>query len=243
MKKIMLILPLFMGIQLLAQDYGEIRGTVMDKEFNQPIVGANVWVTYGSEKIGASTDLDGKFIIKPVPSGTYNVVYSFTGMGERTQTGVRVKPDKINFLDPVYLEDSSTMLKGAEIFATREKLIDPEEPSRVTIDEARISKIVGAGRGGSALMDIAGEGSFKTSADGEIYFRGSRSGEFITFVDGVKLRGNAPKIPAGAYKSYTVYTGGLPAKYGDTMGGVVAIETKNYFDLYNQRKAQLGITY
>lgn len=243
MKKLLWIFPMFLGMQLTAQDYGEIRGTVMDKEFNQPIVGANVWVTYGSEKIGTSTDFDGKFIIKPVPSGTYSVHFSFTGKRKYIKTDVRVKPDKIKYVEDVVLEDTSLILVGAVIVGDREKLIDPEEPSRVTIDQARLSKIVGAGRGNNTLLDIAGEGSFKTSGDGEIYFRGSRSGQFITFVDGVKLRGNAPKIPAGAYKSYTVYTGGLPAKYGDTMGGVVAIETKNYFDLYNQKKAQLGITY
>lgn len=243
MKKLLWIFPMFLGMQLTAQDYGEIRGTVMDKEFNQPIVGANVWVTYGSEKIGTSTDFDGKFIIKPVPSGTYSVAYSFIGKTKMILNNVRVKPDKINFLDTVSLQDSTNSLIVCTITSTVEKLIDPEEPSRVTIDQARLSKIAGAGRVNNTLLLLGGEGSFKTSGDGEIYFRGSRSGQFITFVDGVKIRGNAPKIPAGAYKSYTVYTGGLPAKYGDTMGGVVAIETKNYFDLYNQKKAQLGITY
>jgi hypothetical protein len=33
-----------------------------------------------------------------------------------------------------------------------------------------------------------------------------------------------------------IYTGGIPAKYGDTMGGVVVLETKGYFDLLRERK-------
>ena len=37
--------------------------------------------------------------------------------------------------------------------------------------------------------------------------------------------------------SITIYTGGLPARYGDVTGGVVAIETKSYYDLYMQEKA------
>jgi len=28
----------------------------------------------------------------------------------------------------------------------------------------------------------------------------------------------------------------VPAKYGDVTGGVIVIETKNYFDLYNAAK-------
>jgi len=31
-----------------------------------------------------------------------------------------------------------------------------------------------------------------------------------------------------------VYTGGVPAKYGDCTGGVVVIETKNYLSLYQE---------
>jgi outer membrane receptor protein involved in Fe transport len=44
---------------------------------------------------------------------------------------------------------------------------------------------------------------------------------------------NAARIPSSAIGSISVYTGGLPAKYGDTTGGVVVIETKSYMDLYN----------
>jgi outer membrane receptor protein involved in Fe transport len=40
--------------------------------------------------------------------------------------------------------------------------------------------------------------------------------------------------------SVSIYTGGLPAKYGDTTGGVVAVETKTYFDFYNQKIAELS---
>ena len=42
-------------------------------------------------------------------------------------------------------------------------------------------------------------------------------------------------VPPDAINSMTVYTGGLPARYGDVTGGVVAIETKSYFDLYQQQ--------
>ena len=41
-------------------------------------------------------------------------------------------------------------------------------------------------------------------------------------------------VPNEAINSFSVYTGGVPAKYGDVTGGIVAIETKSYFDLYQQ---------
>jgi hypothetical protein len=35
-----------------------------------------------------------------------------------------------------------------------------------------------------------------------------------------------------------VYSGGLPAKYGDTMGGVIVVETKSFFDMYYESLAR-----
>ena len=73
--------------------------------------------------------------------------------------------------------------------------------------------------------------------DGELVFRGARKGDMIYLVDGVKTRevGSVPGVSIGRMM---VYTGGLPAKYGDTLGGVVVMESKSYFDLYRAWEAQ-----
>jgi len=52
-----------------------------------------------------------------------------------------------------------------------------------------------------------------------------------TFLDGVKIAGAVPNIPPSAISSVSVYTGGLPARYGDVTGGVVVIETKSYAEM------------
>jgi hypothetical protein len=35
-----------------------------------------------------------------------------------------------------------------------------------------------------------------------------------------------------------VYTGGLPARYGDVTGGVIVIETKTYGEMYEAERRQ-----
>ena len=50
-------------------------------------------------------------------------------------------------------------------------------------------------------------------------------------MDGIKSN-EVGTVPSCAIQRMKIYTGGLPAKYGDTMGGVVVMETKSYFDLY-----------
>ena len=74
----------------------------------------------------------------------------------------------------------------------------------------------------------------KVNDDGEMMFRGSRSGDMLYLIDGVKT-GNVGPMPSCAIGNVTVYAGGIPAKYGDTMGGVIVLETKSYFDLYRER--------
>jgi hypothetical protein len=71
----------------------------------------------------------------------------------------------------------------------------------------------------------------KMAEDGELIFRGARKGDMIYLLDGIKGR-EISNVPSCAIGRMMVYTGGLPAKYGDTLGGVVVLETKSYFDLY-----------
>ena len=76
------------------------------------------------------------------------------------------------------------------------------------------------------------------AADGSLTIRGARKGDMIYMVDGIKVRGDAGQIPSAGIGYMQVYTGGLPAKYGDTLGGVVVIESKSYFDLYRAWEAE-----
>jgi hypothetical protein len=62
----------------------------------------------------------------------------------------------------------------------------------------------------------------------------------VTFIDGVKVvAGEVPNVPSTAIQNLTVYTGGIPAKYGDMTGGVVVIETKGYMDFYRESQRKL----
>lgn len=63
----------------------------------------------------------------------------------------------------------------------------------------------------------------------EISIRGSRPTATRIMVDGVYSN---VTVPTTSIKYVKVYTGGIPAKYGDTSGGVIVIETKGYFDSY-----------
>ena len=53
--------------------------------------------------------------------------------------------------------------------------------------------------------------------------------DFVEF-EGLKIYGSPLNIPSSGINNITVYTGGVPAKYGDSTGGYVIIDTKSFRD-------------
>jgi len=61
----------------MAQGSGQIRGTISDATTGDVLIGANVTLTGTS--LGSATNIDGKYIINAVPSGTYTAKISYIG--------------------------------------------------------------------------------------------------------------------------------------------------------------------
>ncbi len=78
-----IILTLVAG-RASAQETGEIRGIVTDAADSSPIIGANVSIP--DLKIGATTNLNGEFVIRKVPVGTHNVVARYVGYKPQTKS-------------------------------------------------------------------------------------------------------------------------------------------------------------
>lgn len=235
MKTMITLVLSLLGFGLMAQStFGEIKGKIFDESTKEPIAFANVYVMANGNMVGAQTDFDGKYTLKPLPAGTYDIVISFVGYQKVTITGNEVKPDQITFTDNIYLAPGD-MLTVLEVPATK-KLIEAETHNKVTIG----TKAIRTSPVKQNLAQLAvTTGQVSTSADGgEIYFRGARAGDAVYLIDGVKITGSTPSLPSSGIKSMSVYSGGIPAKYGDTMGGVIVVETKSYFDMYYEHLAK-----
>ena len=71
-------LMLFFSLQTsFAAASGSMSGRVFDKDTHDPLPGANVQVK--NTGLGASTNLDGKFVIHGVPAGNQTIVVSYIG--------------------------------------------------------------------------------------------------------------------------------------------------------------------
>ena len=76
-----------------------------------------------------------------------------------------------------------------------------------------------------------------------VHIRGARSDATNFYIDGVRVR-SMPSVPQSSMDQVTVYTGGIPANYGDFTGGIISVESRSYFDLYrNWQSQQLRSSY
>ncbi|NNE55933.1 MAG: TonB-dependent receptor plug domain-containing protein [Flavobacteriales bacterium] len=232
-RSMILVAAFLMNLVGMAQTFGEIHGQVFD-ESGAPYPMANVQLLSADLSKGIVTELDGKFKLKPLVPGIYTLKISAMSYAPIEVTDILVSPDKITFLSDLTLRPDPEKLGVAEKIEYVVPLIDPDNTGMQTITAEEIKNQPEVKN--IATFVAKTTPGVTTNAEGtELYFRGSRAGTALYFVDGVKIIGRAPKIPQSGIGSINVYTGGVPAKYGDVTGGVIVIETKNYFDLYNKK--------
>jgi iron complex outermembrane receptor protein len=83
MKHLIYLTVLVMCFISLSQG-GTIKGIVTDVQSEEPLIGANI-VLKGT-RMGASTDLDGFFMVSNVPEGEYNFEVSYIGYNDYRET-------------------------------------------------------------------------------------------------------------------------------------------------------------
>lgn len=228
MKKWMIIGCLITANAVFGQEAtGEIVGTVVEPD-GVTIVGAQVFVIDQDKKYQSITDLDGRFRITGIPAGEYDMNIKLM---QDTMKGiaVNVPMDGFHQAGKIVFKAKVIELDGLVVTANHDmKLVYGSLPIReLTSEEIEQSPV----KFSVSQLAASINSDVKIADDGELIFRGARKGDMIYILDGIKGR-EINNVPSCAIGRMMVYTGGLPAKYGDTLGGVVVLETKSYFDLY-----------
>ena len=236
MKTITLLASLLISLGMAAQSHGEIFGKIID-ENNNPIAGVVVRAENNGIVVGAATDDRGVYRINGVEPGTYTLFYDLIGYSQLQINDVQVKSDQIRKLSDFTLTTASYGTGVPVIIRAEKPLIDINGGTAISLG-AKELKNNAAANGGSLKAILSSMSSdIKTSDRGEeLYFRGSRSGSVVYYIDGVKIHGSPLNIPSSGINNITVYTGGVPAKYGDSTGGYIIIDTKSFRDEAREKK-------
>jgi outer membrane receptor protein involved in Fe transport len=205
-------------------DYGKIIGRVTDKGTQEPLLGANVVVL--NTTLGAMTDTDGRYVILNVPPGTYSMRISYMGYTTIEMHDVNVVQDLVTEINAELPEKVIELTEVIRVFAER-PLIHKEvsgSVTNITSDEFRNRPI-------ESIQSVINTSAGVVTYQGQTFIRGSRSTDIVYIVDGVPLTNPITgtlmsNISKNAVEEIVLMTGGFSAEYGNAMGGVVNVSTK-----------------
>ncbi len=228
--RIQWILPLAFAILITAlgagvghaQAPGTIKGTVKDKESGDLLDYANVLLagtTRGTMSLGG-----GVFYFNGMAPGTYTVKVLYLGYApmEKTITLRSGETQSLVFeLETVIVETLQAFdVEGAEYMVEVKSAVTEHTVSSETFEKYAIDSVE------DALSKQAGV----VMRAGQLFVRGGRSGEVSMQIDGVAvdnpLGNGSLQVSSLAVDNMSMVTGGLDAKYGNALSGVVNITTK-----------------
>lgn len=199
----------------------EILGTVTDKK-KEPLIGASVRIEQGGIlKGGTVTDFDGKYSVKNLDPGNYDVTVSYVGYKTSKQTKVLVTPGGKTGVD--FALSSSTELGEVEIKEFKKKLVDKyRENTVLTAEEIKTKPTTQ-----TADLVALTPGIYQSKRGAAVNSDGGRGSANLYVIDGVQVQGTTGiDMAQGATEQLEVISSGIPANYGDVTGAVINITSK-----------------
>lgn len=223
------------SISLFAQVRGSVEGTVLD-EYGDPLPGVVVKAESPTlmQPRYYTTDVNGYYRLIEMPPGPdYTIEFRMMGFQTVIRTGIEVRVNRttrVNVeLQEVAFEEQVVITGAAPVLDTS------SSSSGVNVDRDFTERLPGSDSYQSALsMQGGSTGSGNPSVRG-----GGRTSNLYMF-DGVDHTDPATatfgsNINADAVAEVEVMTGGMPAEFGRSTGGVINTVTKsggNEFDVY-----------
>ena len=223
--RLLLVVLLASVSKLAIAQAGNIIGQVKDEK-GITVIGANVEVIEGQlKKGGAVTDDDGKFNIRAIFAGSYNVRVSYPGYQVSEISGVIVSVDKTTTLT-FNLEKKGVTGKEVKVVAYKKPLIDKFSPGSTSVLTSKeIEKL--PTRNTQDMVSTASPNTYQQKSGAAISIGGARSEGTLYIIDGVQVRGSrGTNLSQNSISEMQVLTSGISARYGDAIGGVINITTK-----------------
>lgn len=224
----------------------QISGTVIDIETKSPIVGANIalMTRYG----GAIADKDGKFIIRNLSRGMYQLQVSHVGYENKLVDSLNlIDSDIVDLL--IELKKKPVSVKGITVTPGLYSIMGNEPAAKQILSrkviETRPQLSEDLFR---AVQRLPGMTFNDFSAKFNV--RGGEQDEVLISIDGMELYepfhlkdvdgGVLSITDLAAVEGVDMMTGGYPADFGDRMSGIFNIKSKNPDSEY--KRIELGLS-
>jgi len=231
LKIFIIIVILFLSEKILPQDFGKLRGFVIDSTSREALAFGNVYVE--ELKTGASTDVRGYFLVNSLPAGTeLTAVVSYVGY-QTKRIPFRVRKDEITDIT-VELVPSSYQMQAVEKISKR---VLEENETDIGLQKLTLREIEMLPKGVEtdvfrALQYLPG---VKSTGDvsAKYYVRGGASDQNLVLLNGIAIYnpfhalGLFSVIDPEIINGVEFYKGGFTSEYGGRLSSVLDIQTKD----------------
>ncbi len=240
LKLLLAFLPILFFPAFLFSQTQILRGTVLDKQAETPLIGATVQVVNVEPAIGATTDVDGNFALKNVPVGRQTLRITYIGYEAQTVPNVLVTAGK-EVLLTLKMEESFTSMDEVVIVAKVNKdraINDLATISARQFNTEEVSRYSG-GRGdvGRLVANFAGVAA-SNDARNDIIIRGNAPTGVLWRLEGIPIPspnhystlgttgGPVSALNPNMISNSDFLTSAFPAEYGNATAGVFDINLR-----------------
>lgn len=259
-KIILIIATLFLVDTMIAQQLTQtIKGTILDADSEMPLIEANVEVIGLDQRLGTSTDLDGRYRIDGVPVGRQTIRVSYLGYNSVTLPNVVINSGKESITDIMLTENVNTL---DEIVITAEVEKDRSVNEMTTISAKtfsleEVTRYSGGRNDASRLVsNYAGVATADDSRN-DIVIRGNSPAGILWRLEGVPIPnpnhfstlgttgGPVSALNTNLLKNSDFITSAFPSEYGNALSGVFDVGfrsgNKDKFEFTAQLAAFSGL--
>lgn len=209
-----------------------VKGTLTDETTGEAIPFANVVLE--DTRYGASSDLNGFFLINKFPEGKYTLRVRFIGYGEYTEEITIGKGQTLT--RNIKLKPEATTLKTVIITDNRieeRKLQTQVSVEKITSTQIQQMPSIGGQADLAQYLQVLPGINSTGDQGGQLYIRGGSMIQNLTLLDGMVVYN--PFHSIGLYSIFEtdiilnadIYSGGFSSEYGGRISSVMDITTRD----------------
>ncbi len=229
------LLFVVVSVQCLVAQTGVLRGRVLDKTSQQPLMGVNVIVK--DTELGAATDMNGEYIIEVMNVGGYTLEFSFIGYQKKAMPDVFVKSNKIVYANT---ELTQEVLQGETITVSAGYFEESEESpvSVQTLSYEEIRRSPGTREDVSRMLQNLPGVNPSNDDRNDLIIRGGSPTEVLYILDHIEIPnpnhfgtqgatgGPVSMINTEFVEDMKFMAGGFIPEYGHKLSGVMDIRLR-----------------
>jgi len=238
-KAVVLFFAIFISFLAQAQT---IKGVIIDKQSEYPLIGASVIIANSDPLLGATTDLDGVFRIENIPAGRYTLQIEYLGYEPVVIPNVVVNSAKETEVN-VQMEES--LIQINEVVVSANKTAKGQVTNQLATVSARSISVEEAGRFSGTFGDPARMAQNYAGVSGasddrnDIIIRGNSPLGVLWRMEGIDIPnpshfaalgttgGPVSMLNINNLSNSDFFTSAWSADYGNALSGVFDIKLRN----------------